>query len=127
MEDKQIHNLIDLAILDEVTKEMYHEALPKMTGEEKVAFTSELWAILMAKLQDRMSHRIEQKILEAASQGEVYDPSATEVIYQDVLQEFMQERLDVSDENELDDLREQLEMLKTEEGIELEVDTEDIE
>lgn len=109
MNDKEVKSLIELVIEDPDRKDLYLSALPKMTGEEKIDLTLDLWQMMMEKLETKVEFRREQMIEEMAADDTVfYSKDDFDRLFTQVLNEYLATRAGVADEDELSRLKSEL-------------------
>lgn len=110
MEDQKIQNLINLAVLDENRKELYRQALPKMTAEEKMDLALGLWQMWMQKLNKKVTDEVEAMLSEMAEEDSkvVYEKKDFQKVQEKVLNEMLKDRLGVEEEDQLAGLRTEL-------------------
>jgi len=107
---KMLNKLIDMAVFDEVRKQLYHDALPKMTAEEKLQLAMFLWVMLMDKIDQRIMGKMEAMVEEIAKDGSttVYDKKDFKAVEDTEITNFMKEQLGDLEEEELVKLRNEL-------------------
>ena len=110
MEDQKISQLIELVIVDSDRRDLYQQALPKMTEEEKLDFVVGLWKMLMEKLNFEVEQRSEEMIEEMADEKSniTYDQKDFKAVYDQILNELLAKRFQVEKESELERLRKDL-------------------
>lgn len=109
MNDKEVKSLIELVIEDPDRKDLYLSALPKMTGEEKIDLTLDLWQMMMEKLETKVEFRREQMIEEMAADDTVfYSKDDFDRLFTQVINEYLATRAGVADEDELSRLKSEL-------------------
>lgn len=112
MEDKRIHKLIDLAVIDNARRDLYHDALPKMTADERLQLMLFLWSMLMAKLDAKIKNRMEEMIEEMATKEDVeYSKDDFKQVEKEVVNEFLAAQSGIEDEDELEALRQELDQI----------------
>ncbi len=109
-ENEKLTALINLAIYDDTRREMYLEALPKLTAEERLKMAVSLWELAMQKMHQLAMDKMETMVTEMAADGSKvsYEKSDFKAVYDEVINTFIAERLGMQDEENITKLREEL-------------------
>jgi hypothetical protein len=107
---KMLNKLIDAAVFDDARKQLYHDALPKMTAEEKLELGMFLWTMMMDKIDQRIMGKMEAMVEEMAKDGSttVYEKKDFKAVEDQEITEFLKEQLGEVEEEELAKLRSEL-------------------
>ena len=110
MEDKYIHKLIDWAVFDDARKQLYHDALPKMTVDERYELVMFLWDMVLDKLNEKVMSRMEDMVSEMATEDSSveYEKKDFKAVEDEIVNEFLSTQLGIEDDDELSRLKDEL-------------------
>ena len=108
IEDKKFENLLQISVSDSDRRELYRQAWPKMTLDERVQLLIVLWQMLNEKLYDRVTREMNDMRLREDEGEETYEQRDYDDVQRRVLNEFIASQMHLTDEGEIEELRREL-------------------
>ncbi|OQX50630.1 hypothetical protein B5M47_03620 [candidate division CPR3 bacterium 4484_211] len=112
--NQQLGYLVELAIISPKRRDLYLKAIPKLTVEEKLSFSLDLWHLLLMKMEGEVQQKMEEEIRELAENPDkVYYKKNFQKIPDEVLRGLIRERMEIRDEDEIRRIRDVLKGLES--------------